>query len=379
MDAATLSGLLAPLFADLGSDTPWLRFLAELGRVLPCGHPTIVARSPHRHDRGLLVSSEPDLGGANPYREGLFDQTPFRDLAPGEVATLRTMLSGAELERLPYYRTFLAPAGVSDLIAVDLVDRRSGLTLRLRGSRGMGAPPFAAAEVVLLRQLLPHLQAALELHGVLTGQRSLLALYERSAERLGIGMALLAETRRVVFVNAMLRSMQREGCPLRVRGDTLTCRHAEDERRLRAVFDRMLAPGDQPPAGVHLLFDEAEGGAWSVLAEPFPDRVAADPRARPAIMLLVRAPGHFRAPSAAQLARQLPLTPAEIALAMQLTAGRTIEEAAAALGVSRNTVRNQLATIFAKLGVKRQAELVRLILEIGVNLWPDPIDPTAAG
>jgi hypothetical protein len=119
MDASIL---LAPLYADLLTDRPWVRFLAALAETLPCRHPTIVARSPRTDDPGLLVSSEPDHGGATPYRRWLFDQTPFRDLPIGEVHTLRGMLSDSELKIMPYYRDFLAPAGILDLFAVDLRD-----------------------------------------------------------------------------------------------------------------------------------------------------------------------------------------------------------------------------------------------------------------
>jgi DNA-binding CsgD family transcriptional regulator len=228
-------------------------------------------------------------------------------------------------------------------------------------------------EVALIRMLLPHLQAALDIHGRLLGQQSLLALYDRSAERLGIGAALLTEARELVFANTVLRDMQSDGCPLRIRGNRVGCVRTEDDRPLQAALDRLMrasAGGE----GVHLLLGEPDGvSPWSVLVEPVRDPIPADASARPAVMLLVRAPGHFRPTNANHLVRQFALTPAEAELALHLAQGRTIEEAAAAIGISRNTVRNQLAAIFSKTGVNRQADLVRLILEAGVNLWPVPI------
>ncbi|WP_157218055.1 helix-turn-helix transcriptional regulator [Flavisphingomonas formosensis] len=374
MQAKDVSALIAPLYADLVTGSPWIGFLEALAAFLPCRHPTIVARVPNAHDPGLLVSSEPNPEGSRPYQQSLFDQTPFRDLPPGEIHTLRTMMSEAVLAALPYYRDYLEPAGVTDILAVDLADARSGMTLRLRASRSAGSAPFAEHERHVVRLLLPHLQAALEIHGRLLGQQSLLALYDRSAERLGIGAALLTEARQLVFANVVLRDMQAHGCPLLIRGSRVIGARPQDDAPLQAALDRLIRFPAAGQEGVHLLLGAADGGAaWSVLAEPVIDPIPADPDARPAVMLLVRAPGHFRPATAEHLVRQFGLTPAEAELALQLAQGRTLDEASASGGISRNTARNQLAAIFSKTGVNRQTDLVRLILEAGVNLWPVPI------
>ena len=54
-------------------------------------------------------------------------------------------------------------------------------------------------------------------------------------------------------------------------------------------------------------------------------------------------------------------TPAEARLAARISSGAALDEAAASLGISKKTGRNQLKIIFAKAGVHRQAELVALV------------------
>jgi DNA-binding CsgD family transcriptional regulator len=56
------------------------------------------------------------------------------------------------------------------------------------------------------------------------------------------------------------------------------------------------------------------------------------------------------------------LTGAETMLAIQLANGLSLEEAAAALNIKRNTARAHLRSIFSKTGVRRQTELVRIFL-----------------
>jgi DNA-binding CsgD family transcriptional regulator len=53
------------------------------------------------------------------------------------------------------------------------------------------------------------------------------------------------------------------------------------------------------------------------------------------------------------------LTAAEARLAQALERGATIREAASAFGISEGTARYQLKSVFRKVGVTRQAELIR--------------------
>lgn len=79
-------------------------------------------------------------------------------------------------------------------------------------------------------------------------------------------------------------------------------------------------------------------------------------------ILIVRDPARRPELSAETLARLFDLTPAEAALASELAKGLTLDDAAAALDVSRNTARSQLQAVFRKTGTSRQSELVLLVL-----------------
>jgi DNA-binding CsgD family transcriptional regulator len=63
------------------------------------------------------------------------------------------------------------------------------------------------------------------------------------------------------------------------------------------------------------------------------------------------------------LAAAFRLSPAETRLWAALTAGRRLIDVAEESGVSVNTVRVQLRALFAKTGMHRQADLLRLAPE----------------
>jgi DNA-binding CsgD family transcriptional regulator len=66
-------------------------------------------------------------------------------------------------------------------------------------------------------------------------------------------------------------------------------------------------------------------------------------------------------PTAEVLQVLFDLTPAEARVARSIGEGRSIEAIALASGLSRETVRSQLAAVFGKTGVSRQAELAALL------------------
>lgn len=68
-------------------------------------------------------------------------------------------------------------------------------------------------------------------------------------------------------------------------------------------------------------------------------------------------------PTKAAFAEQYALTAAESDLAIAIASGRSLSQFAVDRGIAYGTVRVQLRSIFAKVGVNRQAALVRLMLE----------------
>jgi DNA-binding CsgD family transcriptional regulator len=85
-------------------------------------------------------------------------------------------------------------------------------------------------------------------------------------------------------------------------------------------------------------------------------------RARPIAAIFLRDPDVAAEP-AHDIARQLfDFTPAEAQLAIELLNGLSLDEAAAKLGILRNTGRAHLRAIVSKTGVTRQSELVRVLL-----------------
>jgi DNA-binding CsgD family transcriptional regulator len=82
------------------------------------------------------------------------------------------------------------------------------------------------------------------------------------------------------------------------------------------------------------------------------------------VLLLVTQPGYHRVATLGQLMQIFQLSPAEARLARAVAHGQDLEAFALEQGVKMTTIRTQMASIYGKTNVRRQTDLVRLILSV---------------
>jgi DNA-binding CsgD family transcriptional regulator len=155
------------------------------------------------------------------------------------------------------------------------------------------------------------------------------------------------------------------GRGLQVCRGALVASDARSNRDLQQLVDWVRAgPRSRAaPTPKRVLVRRADRSPLIVEALPVAG-LAADAFSR-ARALLVIADIERRPPVPEDLLRSLfALTPAEARLASRLAAGASLEEAAEALAIAKNTARIQLRAVFAKTGTARQAELVALLARL---------------
>jgi DNA-binding CsgD family transcriptional regulator len=131
--------------------------------------------------------------------------------------------------------------------------------------------------------------------------------------------------------------------------------------RFMTEIEHSKSTGEPLPAPVMVARD---GGPW-LLIEAMPVTSASIEIFDGCLAILVVSDvtqPHFT--DVALLGLVFGLTAAEARLALALSMGQDLDSAAAAFGVSRQTVRSQLKTIFAKTGWRRQAELVARVAHV---------------
>ena len=180
-------------------------------------------------------------------------------------------------------------------------------------------------------------------------------------------MAVIGQGRRLLSVNRAGRRVLAEARLLREVGGRLRAAEPGEDRRLADALDERA--GRDTPCSVVL---GGAGGAAGLRCEV--GRI--DPHRRPDVrdeprFLLTAVPIAAEAPMEALLGEAYGLTRAEARLAAEIVAGRDLRSASERMGVSHHTARKYLQIAFSKMGVRRQADLVRLALRLAH-------DPTAS-
>jgi DNA-binding CsgD family transcriptional regulator len=105
-----------------------------------------------------------------------------------------------------------------------------------------------------------------------------------------------------------------------------------------------------------------------LVIRPVPASQWSEGQSSPSAAVFISDPDLQESTSRQILGELFKLTPAEANLATLLARGLSLAQVSSAQNISQHTARAQLKSIFAKTGVSRQAELVRLVLKSVASL-----------
>lgn len=266
----------------------------------------------------------------------------------GEPATVYARLQDPEVRASRFFREYLAPQGIVDNLAVNLI-KRDNMVATIALLRTGDAPPFEADDVTRMRELVPHLRRAVFLSSYRIRQANLVDAYRQSAHGARDGLVLLDDAGRVLDLGPEIERMTGFVSP---------------ETATRSAFGKALAKAMRAPGPLLHEFDTADGTKKRLLLQS----QAID---RNLFGDLVEGPGAAHAVSVTALDRRWGLAYESIASAHRLTAGEarvlkdvlTHGEMAGTpqrLGMARATSRSHLHRIYAKTGTKGFPDLCLL-------------------
>jgi PAS domain-containing protein/DNA-binding CsgD family transcriptional regulator len=198
-----------------------------------------------------------------------------------------------------------------------------------------------------------------------------------------LGVLLLDRNAEVKFANLAAVQLLDAGDPLRRSGAGFTATDLHQAMSLQVALSHGIASNAQGTnadrngrrATVVALRSERSERALMVCVVPL-EQPASEPNDVAAVSYLV----DFRFDTERQLSpvcRLFGLSPVETRLVCQLTAGRSLQEAATDMRIKVDTARSYLKQIFLKTDTCRQADLVRTMLcsliPIACGIEPEPL------
>jgi DNA-binding CsgD family transcriptional regulator len=330
----------------------------------------------------MMVAGDIELGegGINHYAY-YAKSTLFNNLPTDQVFTIDDLMSDAEWVSSSFYLLFCEPYDCYQMLGAD-IGMPDGGTLRFRINRPKDHPRFSAAERAMCAMLLPHLRRALHMHSLLDRSESLGSLYSQTISRLSVATIVLDEGGNVLQLNPVAREILDSNDGLKVVGGRLEATYPSDNRELlrlvRNAFLRARQGGDVLQGAEAMSISRPSGQvSLGVVVELIPSQELVEGKGKPTVMVYVRDAVSKSLVSNAVTSQLYNLTPAETALALELANGLSLEEASETLNIRRNTARAHLRSIFSKTGVRRQTELVRIMLNSVVALGKPGALPVA--
>ncbi len=241
-------------------------------------------------------------------------------------------------------------------------------------SRCLGRAKYDPGDETTVRTLTPHLAAALNVANKLAAADLFAMGAAVALDRLGAGVLLVDAAATVVSASETAEAILSGKKALEIDRKGLRTRDPSATRVLRRMIASCadLTVLRNAPGGSLEIVDSDGRGALHVIVAPLRTEFAytntlRPSKARPVAAIIVTDPAKERDLRRENLRHRFGLTFAESNVAFEIVKGDGREACAARLGVSANTIRAHLSSIFEKTGVHRQAELVRLVIAGGAR------------
>jgi DNA-binding CsgD family transcriptional regulator len=230
-------------------------------------------------------------------------------------------------------------------------------------SRDSRAREFGDEDKRRLQILIPHIQRAVQIQQRLSAAEQERALTHEMLERLDLGIMILEADSRLLFANAVARRVLQSGRDLTTSQGWVRPRHtAKNPRFAKVVRDAALTSiGQGTGAGGFVPIQRPDGPPLSLLVSPYPAAPGNPGHAWGAALILFADPDAQTDVPEHALAQMFGLSPAQTRLVSALVAGETMADYADAVGITMNTAKTQMRQIFLKVGVNRQADLIRAV------------------
>lgn len=379
-------GELIGLIHDAGlKPALWPESLERIQSALK-GTAALLFTPQHGPDRGGIaipcnLSTELMTRYAEKYRHlDVWTQAAARRklFVPGKVVTDKNLVPRQTLLSSPYFREFLEPANISRLCTSVIFgqDEPGVLPTVISIYRGLDAPPFSLGAKRLLRLLVPHLARSLSLMYRLRCTEQKLAASLATLDKLSCGIVLFDRHGEVLHTNAIAGALLEENDGAGLEGDAISPRRlttASQSRtgHLNQLIASAVSTSSAETCAVarRMQLPRSSGRAPVVIdIAPLPPSHPFESGGGQALAIGFLFDSTAPTAADAQLLGDVyGLTPAEARLVHDLCGGLTLGKMGEHHGVSTETLKSQLKSIFSKTGVHRQIELVRLAGTLAVK------------
>ena len=347
---------------------PWHSLLKLLEQYVTTKSASLVIRRPTEEGPGSTITLFDNQDALLDFQTNSYKDSPFSELPEGKVFCLNDRVTQRELEDLDHYKYFLKVYDVTDIMGFDICDNNNDnhSRLRLRVVRMGDEAKFSDDDRRRLATIIPLMKKSLAIYSRMEIGGISQEIYQQLLSSMGIACFILGAN----YLAEMVLS-NKDG--LSIVGKKLCCVDGDDQLKMTSICANIrqnIAQGkpQQLPDKFTISRPQAVS-TWGVLIRPVDSGDFMGAENNPELLLLLRDSNRRQLPTPSLLIDIFGVTLAEARLTLKLLEGLSLTASAEALGVSRNTARTQLSSVFSKTNLNSQTQLVKLVLDVLSDHW----------
>jgi DNA-binding CsgD family transcriptional regulator len=357
--------LLTLLSEGVFEASPWQRFLEQVRLLTRSHYVSLIFRQADRPRNSFVELSSGERWPVQLqrlYQEEMHkvDLIPYYDFQEGHVYTFDEMLSMNNTKTEASYRD-LVMQSTMPYGRILRICEYSGVSAWLSISR---KKDFIGSDADILQEIAPYVRTGLRTFVAIEHERFRTRIANDTIQSLGFGWMVLDAQRHILDADQLaVRALQRSQELWRSPGGRLMARSQGVER---ALVDAAKSFAENVNAKSRAIKLRYESG-MELLLMPVDGRTIFSKTA-PVMIVYVRCEEASLADRTEQLVELFGLLPSEARLALKLSEGLSVKEAAGKLGISVETARSYSKRIYEKTGTRGQSTLVRSILTSVISL-----------
>lgn len=347
--------LIDLIYAALLGETSWQDFLDRLSDTAPDGRTILFSHNMAQSDEYLAMASRfegPELEsyashyvGTNPWLE----HCAVRRVGLGVYSD--EIIPPEELIRTEFFNDWLVPNNIACSVGVT-IDKNGACPLIVSTVTSRADPEMNSLFSEQLTRIAPHLRRAARFYRNSPAHWSGFELGVSLFDAVDTGVVVVGEDRRIKTISGAGRELFEAGALMSVSPLGQLFLRNEDAQ---AVLQAMLKRTYKGPKTVSLFC----GKARLTLISVEKDRISLYFEG-PTVAVLIEKPGKGGDVDLDRLAGVHGLTMGERRALAGIIDGKTVSQIAEEAALSRETIRSQLKSLYAKTGTGSQADLLRL-------------------
>jgi DNA-binding CsgD family transcriptional regulator/PAS domain-containing protein len=365
LDDAQYQQLLEAIYDAAIDPGLWPNAIEQVSDALGAIGGMFISFDPHEPQRSAFALSRLDPDLMQDYLERhsqtcLWAQLP--NIMPvGTASSGDRFVPASDLEHTEFYDDILRPQRILHT-AVAVLARDAKRSVGFSMFRGRDKGPVDDNDVAVLSALAPHVKRAAQIGWRLAARAAVEGAKDAALDRLDDGVILIDRRSRVLFANRAASSIVALRDGLTLSGEGLRTAMVADNRRLqRLIADAASGSG----GGTMRVSRPSLAESFLLLVSPTRPQGPWPVELGPVVVIFITDPERAPKLELPQLVGLFGLTATEAKVALLIASGKGGPECARELRMSANTVHTHMRRIFRKLGVHRQADLVRVLMRAG--------------